>query len=155
MESTALLEGRRYHFQLTAVIKPPALPMAMTDKEDTMRWVIQITSSLTDSSARVLLELETGWLKNSWHVSKSDWSHRIGDEGKGTWKYFKSKTAPHIKWALTLPEIKLYQHKNELVAILDVESYPLKVGDKGFARIFIEQGLVLKNRIDTEWHVKR
>lgn len=119
-----------------------------------MRWAIQITSSLSDSSARVEVELETGWFSNSWCISKSNWSHRIGNDGKGTWKYCKGITLPHSKWPVTLPQIKLYQRKGELVATLDVEAYPLKVGDKGFARIYIDPTVVLSHH-DTEFHVKR
>jgi hypothetical protein len=119
-----------------------------------MRWVLKITSSLLDTSTKVEVELETGWITNTWSISQSNWSHRIGKDGHGWWQYYKGKTFSNTKWPVAFPQIKLYQGKNELVATLDVERYPLKVGDQGFARVFIDPGVVLQH-YDTEFSVIR
>ena len=115
-----------------------------------MLWVVRIRKG-SEAADTALVELETGWFSNTWHMSKSGWTLLIGNNGKGTWKYKPGKMYGGIPTAF--PQIKLYQQTGETVGTLEVEEYPLKVGYSGLARIDI--GPAALSHYSTEWTVMR
>lgn len=121
-----------------------------------MRWVIRITAETTSPSAVALVELETGWWSNTWRVSASGWSIRVGSRGNGTWRYFpEHRVYGHL---ISEASIGLFENGSDWVGSLEVvgQQYPLRVGQSGRARIDVASGPPCTlSAYDTTWRVIR
>lgn len=122
-----------------------------------MQFVMRIARSV-DPASRAVIELSTGstgWFSSSpdtWRMSRSDWSIRVGTNGSGTWNYSPADVI--YGHEISPAGIFLFEGSGSslvLVGNLDVSRYPPQVGDGGSARIVITSAPGVLESYDTRW----